>query len=408
MRSATSDGMASARRRAETAHRTRTAAEAAVMAVLKPGDLRTREARRRIAAFGAKHGGAFYVELLLALTHLRFDERAAIHHWRRIGALQQQMESRLGTSVDVRIALVNYFLAVSRKLKNPTIIELTLYQKTQASVYRDELTGLYNHRYLQEHLVREIDRVERSHVPMSLLMLDLDDFKRFNDQYGHQSGNRLLVRIGHILRASVRKVDVAARYGGEEFVVVLSETSKDKALLVAERIRRAVQSHSRSRSLAGITVSIGIAALPIDGATPDTLIEAADAAMYLAKSRGKNRVVFAGEDRRSYSRAAVAVKGAYRALSADYRSFVSLDVSEGGVSFETAERVPSRALVDLKLRLPSLARGVRCIGRVVRVRRHGERYVVAVSFLKISVLGHRGLARFVDAKRGVLEASVRP
>ena len=130
--------------------------------------------------------------------------------------------------------------------------------------------------------------------------------------------------------------------------------------------------------------------------TLDALVEAADAAMYLAKSRGKNGVVFAGEDRRSYSRAQVAVRGAYRALSAQYRSFVSLDVSEGGVSFETAEQVPSRALVDLKLRVPDLGRSVRCIGRVVRVRRHGERYLVAVSFLKISALGHRGLVRFVE------------
>ena len=171
----------------------------------------------------------------------------------------------------------------------------------QANV--DGLTGAYNHRYFQERLSAEVERAVRYGRLLSLIMLDLDDFKQFNDTWGHQEGDRLLKWFGGICAQCVRNIDVLARYGGEEFVVVLPETKAEEAFTVAERIRETVERQSplafgKNR---GITISAGVANLPQHGNTRHTLTLCADAALYHAKQRGKNRCfIYEEECQRSY------------------------------------------------------------------------------------------------------------
>lgn len=167
----------------------------------------------------------------------------------------------------------------------------------------DGLTGIYNHRYFQERLSSELERANRYGRCMSLVMLDLDDFKAFNDTWGHQEGDRLLKWFGTVAGQCVRNIDVLARYGGEEFVIVLPETSPEDAFAVAERIRETVERQSpvifgKNR---GITISAGLAGMPQHGTTRHALILNADCALYHAKQRGKNRCfVFEEEHQRFY------------------------------------------------------------------------------------------------------------
>lgn len=159
---------------------------------------------------------------------------------------------------------------------------------------RDSLTGLYNHRYFQEHIAREIARAHRHDRPFSLLFLDLDHFKRYNDTHGHPQGDELLRELAGILRERLRQSDMAARYGGEEFVLVLPETPREGALIVAEGICRRVADapfKGRERQPDGaVTISIGIATYPLDGNCAADLIERADHALYEAKQAGRNCV----------------------------------------------------------------------------------------------------------------------
>jgi diguanylate cyclase (GGDEF)-like protein len=162
---------------------------------------------------------------------------------------------------------------------------------------RDSLTGLFNRRYLEESLELECSRAERSKDPISVVMLDVDHFKRFNDTFGHDAGDIVLKHIGEILRRSIRQGDVACRFGGEEFVLVLPGTGAAEALAVAERIRQSAQKLEvvyRSQSLGRITVSLGVAVYPIAGETPAELIEAADQTLYKAKNAGRDRVELSG------------------------------------------------------------------------------------------------------------------
>ena len=152
----------------------------------------------------------------------------------------------------------------------------------------DPLTGLLNRRYIEERLVEEINRFGRSSEPLSFLMLDVDEFKSYNDRFGHPEGDEALRMVGTILKETVRGADVAARYGGEEFSVLLPETSSSEASVIAERIRsRVEQTEFPNRR---VTVSIGIATVSETLATPETLKSAADKALYRAKAEGRNNV----------------------------------------------------------------------------------------------------------------------
>jgi diguanylate cyclase (GGDEF)-like protein len=162
----------------------------------------------------------------------------------------------------------------------------------------DGLTGLYNHRHLHERLSLEVERSQRSGLPLSLLMLDVDHFKQFNDTFGHPAGDEVLRQLARVLADTRRANDVVARYGGEEFTVILVDTAKFTAAKVAERVRERVYSHDFSDAAARagrIGVSIGVATFPDDGGDAETLVRAADAALYAAKRAGRNRVVLASE-----------------------------------------------------------------------------------------------------------------
>lgn len=169
---------------------------------------------------------------------------------------------------------------------------------------RDSLTGLYNRRHLEESLRRELLRLERglrdgNVEHLALLLLDVDRFKRFNDEQGHEAGDRVLAGLGQLLRELARASDIASRHGGEEFVVVLPGVGLEVAQERAEQIRNAVAAlriDFHGNPLPPLTVSIGVAAFPEHGTTPETLVRAADAAMYAAKRAGRDRVCIAAAD----------------------------------------------------------------------------------------------------------------
>jgi len=185
-------------------------------------------------------------------------------------------------------------------------------------VTKDVLTSFYNRRYFFHRLNSEIQRAKRYERTLSLLILDVDDFKRFNDTYGHLEGDTLLKGLADVIRGTIRRsdakpsyeVDIACRYGGEEFAVILPEAAQVQGGAVAERLRASIEARGasivaerirrkiESTPLGGktVTVSIGVSSYPDHGADAESLIRAADEAMYKAKRAGKNRVAISGNE----------------------------------------------------------------------------------------------------------------
>jgi diguanylate cyclase (GGDEF)-like protein len=169
------------------------------------------------------------------------------------------------------------------------VVNAKLYSRTRELSVRDELTQLYNRRHFQQILPLEIKRCQRFKRSLSLLMIDIDYFKKYNDRLGHLAGDDCLKEFVRVVNARIREVDFFARFGGEEFVLILPSTSKSDGVVVAEKIAGLVREHE-FKGAERLTVSIGVAAYPDDAKTVEELIDAADIALYAAKSRGRDRV----------------------------------------------------------------------------------------------------------------------
>ncbi|MFB2938700.1 diguanylate cyclase [Aerosakkonemataceae cyanobacterium BLCC-F154] len=173
---------------------------------------------------------------------------------------------------------------------------LKLHEALQQQSIRDPLTSLFNRRYLEESLEREMSRAQRKQQSVGIIMLDVDHFKRFNDTFGHDAGDTLLRELGIFIKKNIRGSDIACRFGGEEFLVILPEASLEVTMQRAEQIREGIKHinlHSRQQQLGTITLSLGVAIFPENGMTGEMVIQAADSALYQAKAQGRDRVIVA-------------------------------------------------------------------------------------------------------------------
>jgi len=178
----------------------------------------------------------------------------------------------------------------------PALANLKLRDTLREMALRDGLTGLYNRRYLEDVFTRELHRAERSGKPVSVVMLDIDHFKRFNDKHGHDAGDFVLSAVARAISNNIRPSDIACRYGGEELAVVLPETTLECARERAEHMRRAIRETNLThagQTLPGPTASFGVAVYPANGSKPADLLKAADQALYRAKQDGRDRVCLA-------------------------------------------------------------------------------------------------------------------
>jgi diguanylate cyclase (GGDEF)-like protein/excisionase family DNA binding protein len=204
-------------------------------------------------------------------------------------------EGAVVAALTVDVPVVGTFDRAARSDRSHTLAAMLQaaairFSRAEVEAITDGLTGLYNHRYLHERLEEEIERARRRGSALSLLFFDCDEFKRYNDRYGHKAGDAALAHIARIAEGCSRRVDLAARYGGEEFVVVLVDTEHEGALTVAERIRAGVESTSAA-SGRPLSVSVGVATFPDDATAKDELLDKADWAMYAAKRAGRDRVL---------------------------------------------------------------------------------------------------------------------
>jgi diguanylate cyclase (GGDEF)-like protein/PAS domain S-box-containing protein len=196
------------------------------------------------------------------------------------------------TSVESRTRLIS--LAADNLAM--ALVSLKLREALRNRSLHDPMTQLFNRRYLDETLAYELTNCHRSGKTLGVIMIDIDHFKTYNDTYGHDVGDYVLIEIAEIIRAKLREGDVACRYGGEEMVIILVGASKEITYERAELVRAAIEKHPfsfKGKSQAGVTASLGVAAYPDDGATATLLLKSADTALYLAKESGRNKVVAA-------------------------------------------------------------------------------------------------------------------
>jgi diguanylate cyclase (GGDEF)-like protein len=245
------------------------------------------------------------VILLISISGLFMVERAhplPFLPWKKTERSDQSSDSEATPKEIIEKETNKYLDTVLNDFKEK-ISEVSQNSETLARlVVKDRLTGLYNQSYIKERLQEELYRTERYRTSLSILMIDLDDFKTINDTYGHIVGDKALKAIARMIVESIRASDIPGRYGGEEFLVILPETTSQHALIAAERIRNKVDSFKfeaqpGSKKTTHITISIGVCSYPDYGRTKEDLISFADAALYQAKKEGKNKsTVYLGQN----------------------------------------------------------------------------------------------------------------
>ena len=190
---------------------------------------------------------------------------------------------------------MGFYVAVAESLAL-AIANLRLRETLRFQALRDPLTGLFNRRYLLDAFERELNAAAARNQPLSVVMFDIDHFKRFNDVFGHAAGDTILTRLGALLREWARSEDISVRYGGEEFTVILPDTPVDLVFARVESFRQMIESLAidhYGQPLGQVTISAGVATYPVHGVDRDTLIHVADQALYSSKRNGRNRVTVA-------------------------------------------------------------------------------------------------------------------
>jgi len=288
--------------------------------------------------------------LIKHLTYLDLPEDQARSLIESAFRRRETIRSKSGYDLGVRLALFDLITSVEGRIDMPMLIDMATFEAIERSAITDGLTGLFNRAYFESRLQRETRRARRYTQHLSLLLLDLDNFKEVNDTQGHPAGDAVLREMGRLINSCVRDIDIAARYGGEEFTVILPETRRRGAFVVAERIRAEVEKIFRRKKVFGkairLTVSGGLSCYPEDAEDPSSLLSKADKALYRAKSSGKNLIDIYFEEKRRDERIPVddgRVKAILRregARSSPRQSGRVRNISEGGLLVELTEPVP--------------------------------------------------------------------
>ena len=234
-----------------------------------------------------------YQALALLLTDISIPEPRSRSTFERLRIHHERMRNEMGRFVGIKTAAMDYLENIERALKLRDEDQVLTYKQLAQMAFYDHLTGLANYRYFIGRFGEEIKRADRYQHLLSVIMLDLDFFKKFNDTHGHLAGNKVLEFVSDVLRSVVRETDLVARYGGEEFAVILPETTKVSAQELAERIRSRIESTAvefQDESPQHITASLGVATYPRDACSAESLLASADEALYLSKNTGRNRV----------------------------------------------------------------------------------------------------------------------
>ncbi|NLM01645.1 MAG: GGDEF domain-containing protein [Treponema sp.] len=283
-----------------------------------------------------------FSSLLENYVHFDFSEEEAENHWKNIIERYQKLKEKLGNEANAHLAIVDYFTNFSKQtLDQPMLIEVHVFRQTEQAAMIDSLTGLFNRRYMDIILKKEFNRCTRYDKNLSICIIDIDDFKKVNDTFGHQFGDDVLQELANALKNVLREEDIVCRYGGEEFLLILPETDNNGAFILCERIRKNISTIYPFKEKK-ITFSAGIASFPACVGDPQTLIRCADRALYEAKLSGKNKTAYAPEERRKFNRFPqewkldMYVKNPRNLIT----GIKTKNVSFGGLHFECNENYP--------------------------------------------------------------------
>lgn len=305
-------------------------------------------------------------------------------HASGLEAARHGLKSKLGFDPGLFTALAYYITQEQRIVDDPVIIARKDLQRLQDNALSDDLTRLGNRRLFNIALSKEFERAKRARDVFSLIMLDVDYFKQYNDTFGHVAGDKALAGIGDILRRNSRKSDYALRYGGEEFALLLPGTCLDNSLLLAERLRKSVERHEFESG--SLTVSLGLSAYKTSDRHCFEIVERADKALYRSKELSRNTICISGQDNRRHPRFPLRIPVQFGPATDRGANGMgeSVNISRGGMLLLSRQALREDSTLCACLFSPQGRKRIELCGRVIKSHwdSSSKRGCIALQFLK--------------------------
>lgn len=311
------------------------------------------------------------------LTSLEIPCDTAVEYWQKVLQHRKALSQLLVRNVDLMTAMSDFLRTNTNYLINSRFVNVSTFERILQEAMHDGLTGLFNRQYFEEAFKNQVSLAKRYDTDLSVLFIDVDNFKEINDAQGHIVGDGVLKKIGAIILNAKRESDIAARYGGEEFVLLMPHTESLKALILGNRIRQAVEQEEFSAPGQSfhLTISGGLSSYPQDTTDPKTLLQQADSATYLAKGAGKNNITLYRKEQRRYVRVKltqpVLIKEMASIDSQIYKG-TSKNICIGGILFKNDTPLPIGAHIQVSVHvnaeIPLLL-----IGTIVRIEAIDEK-----------------------------------
>jgi diguanylate cyclase (GGDEF)-like protein len=290
---------------------------------------------------------AIYAKLIASFVNVVVPEDTARVLFHRVLKHHQSLVHLLGRPVDIRVSMMDFTVQHPELVRTPVIVDQETFTLSQRMAALDELTGLYNRRFLELSINKELNRARRYSQEFSLVFMDLDDFKQINDTQGHDTGDRVLASVGSAISRLLRREDLAGRYGGEEFVVLLPQTDATGAQRFAQRLQESVRSITVTVDRV-VSFSGGIATYPEAGDTTAELLHNADTALYRAKLAGKKQTHLFSVEKRRGKRHSIQIRAAAEADEFDMGEVVVQDVSRTGLAAQAPRLLAPGARVRFR------------------------------------------------------------
>ncbi len=326
-----------------------------------------------------KNGDVVYREVLQILVNIDFAPDQAKINWLKIIEHWDNISNLLDRKISLMTTISDYFSGSENTLNNFKFVGIKDFEKIVRESTHDELTGLYNRTYLNEVLNQHFSLAKRHRTELSILFLDLYDFKEINDTLGHNSGDIILKSVAQIIDTEMRNSDIKSRFGGDEFVVLMPNTDKINALLLADRLRKKIKEAKITidDETHQVTVSGGVAGFPADSDKAQNLLDLADSALYRAKGAGKNSISLFKEDKRRFLRIKFTRSIKVKQLGFSHtrtQDGISKDIAIGGILFENKEPLDIGTRVQVSIPIDDSDTPLLLIGTIVRVEALGKNH----------------------------------
>lgn len=310
------------------------------------------ESTKEVKEFNSQlvqEGGSPYSTLLYQLSNVKMSEEEAKSAYSAVRQHLSVMEKGLGRKIGFRVALLDYLVNIHPQLECPKFIEIKAYNELLNQTTLDGLTRIYNRRYFENLILKEINRSARYGNFFSILLLDIDDFKQINDTRGHMTGDRVLEDFAALMKDHLRAEDVAARYGGEEFVILLPQTDTEGAKGFGQRLLKK-SAHHKYPGGVSVSFSGGVATYPDHGYSRDDLVYLADKGLYASKLEGKNRISVVNDGRRNTLRYKAGGEFFLAPQNREKSAAYMRDISVSGIAGTTMANLESGDTIYLEVR----------------------------------------------------------